>query len=55
MRFGADEATRRLREAFDDELYRRLAEVKATYAFRHNKPFEPSTSAPHLTPGSRRG
>jgi hypothetical protein len=42
----SDDRTTRLREAYGDETYRRLAEVKATYdpdnAFHHNQNIRPS-------------
>ena len=41
----ADDDTSRVREAYDDDIYRRLAEVKAKYdpdnAFHHNKNIRP--------------
>jgi hypothetical protein len=42
---GSDDPTSRLREAYGDETYRRLAEVKAAYdpdnAFHHNQNIRP--------------
>jgi FAD/FMN-containing dehydrogenase len=45
----SDDDTSRVREAYGDDTYRRLAEVKAKYdpenVFHHNKNIQPSTPA----------
>jgi FAD/FMN-containing dehydrogenase len=47
---GSDDDTSRVHEAYGDETYRRLAEVKAKYdgdnVFHHNKNIQPSPPAP---------
>lgn len=46
----ADDEASRVREAYGDETYRRLAEVKAKYdhenVFHHNKNIQPGTTGP---------
>ena len=50
----SDDGSSRVREAYGDDTYRRLAEVKADYdpenVFHNNKNVEPST-APQATRG----
>ena len=47
----SDDDTTRVREAYGDDTYRRLGEVKAKYdpenVFHNNKNIQPSTAAPH--------
>ena len=59
----SDDDTSRVREAYGDDTYRRLAEVKAKYdpenAFHHNKNIQPGwrprpADRPDLTPSPRR-